>query len=227
MPQIPQKGWAALWVANGGAPSKADLASAVVMAESGGDSTSDSNPCCKGGYQINVEVGNTSRACAMSAVCSTRWAIKGSKNGKDWSQWEAYTNGSYRKFLGGGGGVRTKSQAKSVLASYPGQGLLEEGENLLESVPNPLNPLSAGPGGGITNPLDALSEIGDIVNFFRHAGELLLTEQGWLRIGKMLGGSILLLWGLRVLVREGTGADPVKTGKKLAETAAATAAVVK
>ena len=49
---------AALWVAEGGAPSKADLASAVSMAESGGDSKAG-NSCCHGLWQINVEVGNT------------------------------------------------------------------------------------------------------------------------------------------------------------------------
>lgn len=239
MANIPQSGWAALWIAEGGSPAKADLASAVVMAESGGDSTVDTNPCCKGGYQINVEVGNTSRACAMNAVCSTRWAIKESKNGRDWSAWEAYTDGSYRKFLGGSGKkIRNKREAKRHLVDLnlsplpfkvpapgpeidplgPGIPYLKEG---LES-------LGEGAAGipGIGEPLKSVT---DIAAFFAGLGELLLTPEGWLRLAKLVGGAILTLWGLHIIIRESTGTDVVKTGKNVASKAtelAAAAAVV-
>ena len=116
----------------------------------------------------------------------------------------------------------------------------------LEATPlDPFGPIIPGTPGipDITNPLGALGELGDVVSFFKHGGELLFTEQGWLRLGKIFGGSILLLWGLRILVQEGiwdkqknnrpdegTGTDPVRaatnTAKKAAEVAG-TVAVVK
>src|SRR5215831_11882420 len=85
------------------------MASAIAMAESGGDSKVG-NYCCHGLYAINVEVGNTSMQCALSAVCSTHWTIKESKDGKDWSAWETYTNGAYKQYLGGGK-VKNKKEA--------------------------------------------------------------------------------------------------------------------
>ena len=220
--KLSQKQIAALWISEGGSPARADLASAVSMAESGGD-THAGNSCCHGIYQFNVSVGITSMRCALSPVCATRKAISMSKNGRDWSAWEAYTNGSYRQFLGGGKGVRTKSQSKTVLASLP-QEFLEDAEGII----NPLGKIAGVPGVGEIG--NAVSGLGDLVSFFQHASELLFTEQGWIRIGKMGGGVILILWGLRVVIREGTGSDPVrsvaKAGEKAAEVAG-TVAVVK
>jgi len=234
--KLPQSAWAALWVAEGGSPSKADLASAVVMAESGGDSTVDTNPCCKGGYQINVEVGNTSRACAMNAVCSTRWAIKESRNGRDWSAWEAYTNGSYRQYLGGSGRTpRTKREAKNHLVDLnlsplpfkipapgpeidplgPGLPYLKKG---LEGEAGELLKHGAEKGA-------ELAGIKPIAAFFIGLGELILTPEGWLRLAKLIGGAILALWGLRVVIRESTGSDPVKTATKAAGKATELAAL--
>lgn len=94
---------AELWILEGGDGSKADEFSAIMMAESGGNARSDSNPCCKGLVQANVEVGNLSRKCAMNAGCSVKWAIGFSNNGTDWGPWEAYTNGAYKKYLGKSG----------------------------------------------------------------------------------------------------------------------------
>lgn len=237
MAKIPQSGWAALWIANGGSPAKADLASAVVMAESGGDSTVDTNPCCKGGYQINVEVGNTSRACAMNAVCATRWAIKESKNGRDWSAWEAYTNGSYRQFLGGSGKKvpRTKRGAQKMVDLELGPlNVPLPGPDI-----NPLFPSLPYLKGGVED-LGGLAEglpvvggpvkaLTDISAFFVGLGELVLTPEGWLRLAKLIGGAILALWGLRIVIRESTGTDPVnaatKTATKGAELAALAATV--
>lgn len=237
MAKLPQSAWAALWVANGGNPKKADLASAVVMGESGGDSTVDTNPCCKGGYQINVEVGNTSRACAMNAVCSTRWAIKNSNNGRDWSQWEAFTDGSYKSFLGGSGKTpRNKHEAKTILASAPfhlplpgpldpGQ-VWEEAEGIGKGLGGAVGGLF-GEGGGPIGEIS--SSIRGINAFFVGFGELILTPEGWLRLSKLLGGSILVFWGLRIVIRESTGTDPInaatKTASKGAELAALAATV--
>ena len=53
--------------------------------------------------------------------------------------------------------------------------------------------------------------------------KLLFTPEGWAQLAKLGGGAILLLWGLRIVVRESTGSDPVRVASKVA----ATAAVVK
>lgn len=209
---------AALWISEGGSPRKADLASAVSYAESGGD-THAGNSCCHGIYQFNVSVGVTSMKCALNPVCATRKAISMSKNGRDWSAWEAYTNGSYQQFLGGAKGVRTKNQSKSVLAGLPSD-ILEGAEKGAESAINPLGSILGVPNVG------GLSGIGDALSFFTHASELLFTEQGWIRVGKMVGGSILLFWGLRIIAREGTGTDPVRAGSNVAKKAAEVAGTV-
>lgn len=94
---------AELWIYEGGPNEKADEYSAIMMAESGGNARSDSNPCCKGLCQLNVEVGVASRKCAMNAGCATKHSIGQSNNGTDWSPWESFTNGSYKKYLGKSG----------------------------------------------------------------------------------------------------------------------------
>jgi hypothetical protein len=71
--------------------------------------------------------------------------------------------------------------------------------------------------------------VNNIAAFFVGFGELVLTPEGWVRSGKLVGGSILVFWGLRVVVRVSTGTDPVKaatsTVKKGVEAAAIVATV--
>lgn len=78
---------------------------------------------------------------------------------------------------------------------------------------------------GIPGVSDIASGLSNVAAFFRGLGELILTPEGWARLGKIIGGAILLLWGLRIIIRESTGSDPVHTATKVAETAAAVAAV--
>jgi Lysozyme like domain len=235
---------ALLWIAEGGNPAKADLASAISMAESSGD-TQAGNSCCHGIYQFNVEVGVTSMKCALDPVCATRKAIRMSKQGRDWGPWEAYTNGAYRQFLGGSGlGPKTsKRDAKNRLVDLH-LGLPFGGPGLDIPAPGPdINPLApdlglqllekgggAIGGLGIPGVSDVAGGIGNIAAFFRGLGELILTPEGWLRLAKLVGGAIMFMWGLRVFIRMSTGSDPVKTGKSVvtkAVDAAALAATVK
>jgi hypothetical protein len=62
--------------------------------------------------------------------------------------------------------------------------------------------------GGV-NPLDSLKDIGAV---FLGAGELLFTPEGWLRLGKLIGGAILFLWGLNVLVQGSKVAGKTSSG---------------
>lgn len=230
---------AALWVSEGGNPRKADTWSAIIMGESGGDTNAheggDPRSCCHGFAQLNVEVGNASMACALNAVCATRKSIKLSNNGRDFSPWGAFTDGSYTQYLGGSGfGTRPPSRhkAKGMLVDLevgpfhvgtPGPDI-----NLL----HPFNPGEAaekglGIIGGADIPVvsDLANSLRNIAAFFRGIGELILTPEGWLRMGKLLGGAILLFWGLRIIIRESTGTDPVKTATKTAAKGAELAAL--
>lgn len=237
MARLPQSAWATLWIAQGGNPRKADLYSAVIMGESGGDAGSTSNPCCKGGAQINLQAHpDVSLQQALNPVFATRWTIKNSNNGRDFGIWEAYTNGSYAQYLGGSGFGKgksppTKRKAKTMLADLelPGFSVPLPGPDI-----NPLQPFTGAPEAaaglvGIDNPLEALQAFIAIPAFFKGLGELILTPEGWLRVAKLGGGSMLMFWGLRIIVRESTGTDPVKaatsTVKKGAELAALAATV--
>jgi hypothetical protein len=90
----------ALWTGNGGNPAKADIASAVALAESDGDqyaTDNDSDGSVDRGYwQINSVHGALS---TYDANGNTKAAIAISANGTDWSAWVTYNSGAYEKFL--------------------------------------------------------------------------------------------------------------------------------
>lgn len=223
--RLDQRMWAALWIVEGGDPHKAWEASAVVMAESGGKISIYNGICCYGGYQFNTNT--LDKECAVNPICATRAAIKHSNNGQDWSIWEAHTNGSYQQYMRQTAsfnlGNLVEEAAKMVSPLYR---LFKEGK------PVPKIPGAEGIGKhipGLGQAEDALSSltapVTDIAAFFVGFGELVLTPEGWLRLAKILGGSIFILWGLRIVVRESTGSDPVKGATKAAEAAATIAAV--
>ncbi len=224
--QLSQKQWAALWITEGGNPAKAQLASAVVMAESGGKVSIYNGICCHGGYQFNTNT--LSVKCANNPICATKAAISHSNNGEDWSIWEGYTNGSYQNYMSTpvsfspgdifGEALKLVSplyrlfHGEAPLPKFPGQGqAVHAGEDVLKT--------DAGALGIDLGPFFAIPA------FFKGFGELVLTPEGWLRLAKLLGGSIFVLWGLRIVIRESTGSDPVKGVTKAAEAAAVVAAV--
>jgi len=240
MAKVPQCAWAALWIANGGNPRKADTYSAIVMAESGGDSNAQNSIKATGGPQILLSAHpDVSEACAKNPACSTKKSIEISNNGRDWSPWVTYTSGAYESFVGGSGFGRgkptpNKRKAKAMLVDFK--------IPFAPDVPLPGPDFGFGGGGDIIGKgagavaeagIPGISEIAGAVQgvnaFFTGLGELILTPEGWLRVAKLGGGSILIFWGLRVIVRESTGTDPVKaassTVKKGAELAALAATV--
>lgn len=103
-------------------------------------------------------------------------------------------------------------------------GLLEQGPK-----GQALGPAGAGSevaenvGGGILGPI--IAPITTIAETFKVVGELLFTPQGWLRIGKLLGGAIFLVWGIEQLI-QASGPQVAKKGSSLVKDAAI-AAVVK
>lgn len=232
--RLSQKQWAALWITEGGDVSRADEASAVVMAESGGDTSIYNGVCCYGGYQFNVSVGVTTKACAVNPICATKKAISMSKNGTDWGPWEAHTNGSYQKYLGKSG----FGTSNAKLASLSPNDVLQEAGEIVSPLYRLFKggaPLPKFPGAetlegaakDVLGKVFNLVGLGDIAKVVEGFGELFLTREGWLRLGKLIGGAIMFIWGLRIVVRESTGTDPVRTVTKTATQVAATAATVK
>lgn len=132
------------------------------------------------------------------------------------------------------------SHPRALARSHPQQGNkvnvdLELGP--LGSIPlpgpniNPLDPLG-GLGGQVGEALEGtgipgvqqLGEVGSglagiaqaikgIAAFTIGLGKLLLSPEGWLRIGKLIGGAYLLFKGLNIIVQASTGVDVAKGAK--------------
>lgn len=98
--------------------------------------------------------------------------------------------------------------------------------------PNPLHSLGIEQAGealgietpSITNPFGGISEIAsDLKGMF----SLLFTPEGWLQIGQVFAGVILIGWGTHQLIKVSTGTNVVRKSTGLGVKAAEIAAVVK
>jgi hypothetical protein len=90
-----------LWVAAGGNPNKARLAAAIALAESSGKvNASSHNPVSggtnKGLWQIDAGSHPDS---TYNPLGNAKAAVRISKKGKDFSAWETYATGAYKKHL--------------------------------------------------------------------------------------------------------------------------------
>lgn len=196
----------ALWISVGGSPSRADVASAVALAESGGNPNSTDNDANgsvdRGLWQINSVHGSQS---TYNPVANARAAISISNNGNDWGAWVTYNSGAYKKFLSG----KTSSNGNSTLSD------VEKGVAVAVGGPLSLPVLAAGDIlGGSTNPIKQVgAAIGDAVSWATELGKFLAfltTASGWDRVLKVGGGGLLLLMALNELVKAG-GVNPVTT----------------
>ena len=94
-----------IWTANGGHDTTKNIAAAIALAESGGDSSATSkNP--DGGTNVGLWQLDTKGVGAGHTISdlqdpntNARVTVLGSANGTNWSQWETYANGAYKKFL--------------------------------------------------------------------------------------------------------------------------------
>lgn len=209
---------AAAWIQAGGNPAKVREAVAVAECESGLDDSASSY-CCHGVWQMHEM--HTDPACARSLTCSTRKAVVMSKNGTDWSAWDCHPDSRGRT----GPLTSADKRYQSILADFktplgdipfPGPDLDFTNPlgplnpfNPLEGIPNVQNPVP-----GASNPLEVLAGMNA---FFVGLGEFLLTRQGWVRLAKLSGGALFLVWGLRIVVRQSTGSDPIGAAKKAGE----------
>jgi hypothetical protein len=96
-----------LWINNGGSRAKAPLAAAIAEAESSGRSDVTSpNPdggTNVGPWQLDTLGKGSGHTVAQLQDPNTNAAVavSGSSNGTDWSAWETYVNGAYKKFMNG------------------------------------------------------------------------------------------------------------------------------
>lgn len=118
---------------------------------------------------------------------------------------------------GGGGGTTLAS------ITIPGVGPVLTPNDIAGGISD----IAGGAGDVVDAIPDALGQVANVLDgiakFFVGLGELLLTPDGWKRLGKLLGGVALLLWGLNGLANVFTGTKPIEGAAKLA----AVAAVVK
>lgn len=100
-----------VWTSNGGSSGTADIASAIALAESSGrTSVTSGNP--DGGTNVGLWQLDTKGVGAGYTVTqlqdpntNARVTVFGSANGTNWSAWETYATGAYKKFLGTGGNL--------------------------------------------------------------------------------------------------------------------------
>jgi hypothetical protein len=96
----------ALWTASGGDPGAAAVAAAVALAESSGrPGATSANP--DGGTNVGLwqldtrGVGSGYSVTQLSdPSTNARVTVMGSHNGTNWSPWQTYVEGTYKKFLG-------------------------------------------------------------------------------------------------------------------------------
>jgi hypothetical protein len=74
--------------------------------------------------------------------------------------------------------------------------------------------------------LDATG-LGGIAEFTKTLSKFLFTPQGWLQIGQVSGGIILIGWGLHHIIQTASGVNPTHTVTHAATKAAEVAAIVK
>jgi hypothetical protein len=72
-----------------------------------------------------------------------------------------------------------------------------------------------------------LQQAGEVGSFLSKASKLLFTPEGWLQVGQVIGGVVLIGWGLHHLIDASTGVNVASATAKKAAKAAEVAAVVK
>lgn len=94
-----------LWIANGGNKAVAPLAAAIAEAESSGI-TDATSPNPDGGTNVGLwQLDTKGKGAGYSAAqlkdpaTNAAVTVQGSSNGTDWSAWETYVSGAYKRFM--------------------------------------------------------------------------------------------------------------------------------
>lgn len=157
---------------------KTEMAIAIVLAETGGTGKTDARNVNRDGsvdrgiFQINNRAHpDVSDSCADNPSCAGRAAFRISLGGTNWNAWTTYKNGAYKKYLG----------TNSIPDAASGVGILGTGID----VPNPVKPIEEFAKAGV-----------DVIKY------LFGSDAGahYLRIGKIIGGLVLILLGLKSIM---------------------------
>ena len=97
----------ALWTGNGGSPSTANVAAAVALSESSGRTGPDVNTHNPDGgtnvglFQLDTRGVGAGHSISelQDPATNCRITIMATANGTNWSHWEGYTSGAYKKYL--------------------------------------------------------------------------------------------------------------------------------
>lgn len=170
---------------------------AIAMGESSGRADVVNSIGCVGLWQINqpvwVKSHPTWTAAWLKDPGHNAQAAKVVFDAQGYGAWEAYTNGSYRKFLGGGGGAGTAVQADTQW--FDPFGLLPGNDAI-------------GPGNAIGTGLDGLATLAEGVE---KAGSWMGKASNWVRVGYVVGGGVLVLLGLYIVASPLLGKAAMKT----------------
>lgn len=188
-----------LWVRAGGDPKVAPAMAAVAMAESGGDPSAYNESGATGLWQIlgGVVPGNLRDPLVNAKNAVKKYEDAGSGGGDPLSPWYA-SKATWSK------DPKFKKVQKEVIEG--------DTEKALK-----FSPAGVPVQEGVESTADALKAVGE---FFGTLGKFILSPEGWLQIGQVFGGIILIGWGASVLVRATTNVNPPRLGKyaKLAVT---------
>jgi hypothetical protein len=99
-----------LWDQAGGAPGEANTASAIALAESSGKVDAKSSVADEGSYaeglwqeEMPMHAAQVPGGNAYNPLANAKAAVAISDDGTNWTPWETYLNGAYKKYLGPGG----------------------------------------------------------------------------------------------------------------------------
>lgn len=181
---------------------------AIVMCESSGNwaatSANPSGGTNRGGWQIDDKSHPSyGVSCLHDPECSTDAAKDISHNGANFSPW-ACSSADPQPYL---------EIARHAYETGTRGGPLDGALNAIADI----------------DPLEKLTVVVEaIARFFVGLGELLLTPEGWVRLGKLVLGAAVVLWGLSKLAGQLGGGARVaertaRSGLKSAASAAASA----
>lgn len=175
-----------------------DIMTAIVLAEGGSEIDKDGKVicranfagCCWGPFQINLAAWKVDKSLACDYKKAAKFSHDSIFKQQGFEAWEAYTNGSYKKFAG---------QNKSITLS---DGNL--GDKAVEAASGAASAVaSLSPGSAIKGLVDIISKIFD--------------PSTWLRFGKIIFGVVVFLIGAIALLNSTLGQTAMgKTAKSVA-----------
>jgi hypothetical protein len=176
--------------------SRAKLAAAIMMAESGGNAsqvTNDSDDLSYGLWQINMkgDMGPTRRALyglksnddLLDPATNARVMSAISHQGANFSAWGAYTNQSYKKFTG--------ATVSLVDLPIPGPG---------GAIVNGLLGFLPGAVPGVSTSIGVLDTVTKVGGAVTNTARWVSNPKNWVRVAYVIGGGILVYAAVESLI---------------------------